>query len=57
MALGIVRCVSRWVLPPAVAFGTALGLFASTKAVAIVMNAVTISVCIACSERKKPRPS
>ena len=36
--------------------GFALDLFASTKAVATVMNAVTISVCIAYSERKKPAP-
>ena len=57
IALGIVRYVSRWVPSLAVAFGVALGLFASTKVPTTVMNAVTFSVCISALERKKPRPS
>ena len=57
MALGIVRYASRWVQPLAVTFGVALGLFAPTKVLATVMNAVNTSVCISALERKKPRPS
>ena len=56
MALGIVRYVGRWMQPLAVAFGAALGLFASTKVPATVMNAVNTSVCTGALNVKNPAP-